>query len=195
MSNPTKNLPSGYSIQELDSTNFWPLVEEKMKAVFSDDLIFYVREVWTDDEKARLKNLADDFKYPYFFHAVMKLKDDIVGWTYGCQDSRESFYMVNSGILPEHRGRGLYTELMTHTLDVLKEKGFQRIWSRHNFDNNEIIIPKLKKGFQITGTELTDIFGALVHLTYFTNPIRKKVMSFRSGHRRPDEEVKKIFGM
>ncbi len=31
--------------------------------------------------------------------------------------------MVNSGVLPEHRGRGLYTELMSHALEILKAKG------------------------------------------------------------------------
>lgn len=191
----TENLPRGYSIEELDAESFWENVEKKMEDVFSKDLIFRVREIYSDLEREKLKELNQSFQYPYLHHAVVRNGADVVGWTWGYQDSRDSFYMVNSAILPEHRGRGLYSRLLQVTLQKLVDKGFQRIWSRHNNTNNEIIIPKLKHGFQITGTELSDIFGSLIHLTYFTNANRKKVLSFRSGHLRPDEELKKVLDL
>lgn len=191
----TDNLPKGYAIQELDSDPFWEIVEKKMEEVFANDLIFRVREIYSDLEREKLKSLNERFQHPYLHHAVIRHDKNIVGWTWVYQDSRDSFYMVNSGVLPEHRGKGLYSRLLQFTLQKLVNKGFQRIWSRHNNTNNEIIIPKLKHGFQITGTELSDVFGALVHLTYFTNPTRKKVLNFRSGHLRPESEIKKVFDL
>ena len=82
-----------------------------------------------------------------------------------------------------------------YSLQVVMQKGFQKIWSRHNYTNNEVIIPMLKRGFKITGTELTDTFGALVHLTYFPSPLRQKVLEFRAGMLKPDAELNKVFGI
>lgn len=98
--------------------------------------------------------------------------------------------MVNSAVLPAHRGRGLYSRLLEVALTTLIDKGFQRIWSRHNTTNRAILIPKLKRGFLISGTELSDVFGSLVHLTYFTNPLRRQAMDFRSGQARPQQELR-----
>jgi len=191
----TENLPTGYSIQTLEAEPFWESVEKKMELVFSNDLIFRVREIYSNLEREKLEALNQNFKHPFLFHAVLKHENEVVGWTWGYQDSRESYYMVNSGVLSEHRGRGLYSRLLQFTIEMLVEKGFQRIWSRHNNTNNEVIIPKLKQGFQITGTELSDVFGSLIHLTYFTNETRKKVLNFRSGHLRPDTEVKRALDL
>jgi hypothetical protein len=43
----------------------------------------------------------------------------------------------------------------------------------------------------ITDIELSDVFGVLVHLSYFFNPIRRKVLDVRAGQARPDAEVKR----
>ena len=98
--------------------------------------------------------------------------------------------MRNSAILPEHRRKGLYTALMCEVLDCIEKLGFQIALSRHTTTNNSIIIPKLKAGFVITSLEVSDRFGTLVHLSYFFNEQRKKVMKFRSGDLRPDTTLK-----
>lgn len=191
----TENLPFGYSIQELDSAPFWELVENKKKYIFRDNLILGRRSLYSEKEGENLKALSEGVKRSYFYHAVIWHEQEVVGWTFGYQDSPDSFYMVNSAIMPEHRGRRLYSTLLRVTLEKLLKKGFQRIWSRHTATNSEIIIPKMKQGFQITGSELSDIFGSLIHLTYFSNALRKKVLAFRSGQMRPDDEVKEILGL
>ena len=43
----------------------------------------------------------------------------------------------------------------------------------------------------ITDIELSDVFGVLVHLSYFFNPIRRKALDVRAGQARPDAEVKR----
>jgi hypothetical protein len=69
--------------------------------------------------------------------------------------------------------------------------GFHIVYSRHAATHNQVLVPKLKAGFVITGVELSDVFGVLVHLSYFFNPIRRKVLDVRAGHARPDAEVKR----
>jgi hypothetical protein len=54
-----------------------------------------------------------------------------------------------------------------------------------------VIIPKLKAGFVITSMELSDVFGLLVHLSYYTNSLRRKVLEFRTGEALPDDEVRR----
>jgi ribosomal protein S18 acetylase RimI-like enzyme len=186
-------LPEGYSIKECELEEFSKAVDGKIEQVFQDDLIFRVRDALSKSEKSKLKKLNENYAQPYRHHLLMYFKGELAGWTWGFQDSKESFYMVNSAILPEHRRQGLYLRLLDMTLEKLIEKGFQRIWSRHSSTNNSIIVPKLKKGFLITGSELSDAYGSLVHLTYFTNETRRKVMDFRVGQLRPDEELQKIF--
>lgn len=193
----TDNLPSGFGIKLCDSDEFWAAgIRKHMEIIFDDEgLILRPPDILSDTERSKLKLLNENFKHPYLYHSLLLQKGQLAGWMWGYQDSRESFYMVNSAVLPEHRGRGLYSRLLEVALGHLVEKGFQRIWSRHTTTNNAIIIPKLNRGFLITGSELSDVFGSLIHLTYFTNPIRRKTMDFRSGQLKPDDEIKKFFGI
>lgn len=55
-----------------------------------------------------------------------------------------------------------------------------------------MIIPKLQCGFVISSLELSDVFGTLVHLKYFTNKTRRKIMDYRCGLKKPDESIKKL---
>ena len=103
--------------------------------------------------------------------------------------------MRNSAVLPDHRRKGLYSALMFEVLKRTKELGFQTVVSRHVTTNNSIIIPKLKAGFVITSLEVSDRYGTLVHLTYFFNETRRKVMQFRSGDLKPDQVLKKALGI
>lgn len=182
-------LPTGYQFLDISQNDFWKKVENKMKNIFSNDLIFEARKHLSDIEKENLNRLGKNLTEVDCHYSILTFNNDVVGWTWGRQDSFESYYMVNSGILPDHRGRGLYSKMLDITLKKLSKKGYQKIWSRHNMTNNEIIIPKLKAGFFISGTELSDAFGTLVCLTYYTNPLRRKMLDFRSGHRRPDGEI------
>lgn len=189
----TENLPEGFSIVEKPGEEFWPQVTPHLTRIFDErELILRPHPLLSAREKEKLKALNAENKNVYTYHALLLKDGALAGWTWGYQDSRESFYMVNSAIFPEHRGRGLYTRLLETTVNKMVEKGFQKIWSRHNMLNNAIIASKLKKDFQITGTEINDSFGALVHMTLYTNKIRRKILQFRSGSLRPDQELKDI---
>ena len=115
-----------------------------------------------------------------------------MGWHYGFQETPTRFYMCNSAILPNHRRKGLYQQLMTQAIEMITGKGFQEIYSRHKATNNAVIIPKLKAGFIITSLQVEDVLGALIHLTYYPKKIREKILAFRVGHIRADDEIRSL---
>ena len=116
---------------------------------------------------------------------------EFIGWSFGIQENAEQYSMVNTGILPQHQGQGIYSALLPRLLGALQREGFQIVSSRHVATNNQVLVPKLKAGFVITGIEVSDVFGVLVHLSYFFNPLRRKVLDVRVGQARPDAEVKR----
>lgn len=188
----TENLPEGFLIKEFKAEEFWQLTRKTMHETFDDELNFFARDFLNKEDFQKLDAHNENFKHHYTNHRAILYGEKLAGWTWGYQDNRDSYYMVNSAILPEYRGRGLYSELLDVTLKDLTQKGFHKIWSRHIIVNNKIIAAKIKKGFVISGTEINDTFGTLVHLTYYTNKTRKKVLDFRAGYSRPDEELKRI---
>lgn len=82
--------------------------------------------------------------------------------------------------------------LLVSTLKILIEKGFSRICSSHHVNNNSIIVSKLKRGFVIEGTTLSEMAGAMVNLVYIPSRVRKKIFDFRVGQLRPDDDIKRI---
>jgi len=105
-----------------------------------------------------------------------------------------TLYMQSSAVFPEFRRAGLYTELVRKSVELGTEAGFLSIFSRHVATNNAVIIAKLKLGFRITSLELTDTFGSLVHLSYFPNKTREKMLEYRASFSKPDDEIKKLLG-
>lgn len=188
-------LPEGYEIRSMTWAEFSPLYNQHAKGIFADSQIFRYHQFLSEDEKTKFAELGQNYKGAYELNLALFYKNKFAGWCSGDQHSAEAFYMRNSAILPEHRRKGLYTALLTETLRVLTEKGFQKIYSRHNATNNPVIIPKLKAGFVISTLEVSDMFGTLVHLTYLTNPLRRKMMIYRTGDMMPDAEIKSALGL
>ena len=185
-----------YQIRSMTKEEFDPLFQKYTKLFFDDETqVFRLRDALTEEDQGRLKKLSANMGEPFELRLGVFHGSEFVGWHYGRQDSHVQFYMQNSGILPEHRRKGLYAELVKRVLEVTTEMGFQSIWSRHNVTNNSVIIPKLKHGFVITSMEVTDIFGTLIHLYYFPKEIRRKMMDYRVGQIKPDTEIKKHLGI
>lgn len=189
------SLPSGYTIREMDNESFRPLWLKHSKEVFANVPVFRAHEFLSEEEKASVKSLGENMGKPYFLRLGLFHGEEFVGWHIGHQEDRETFYMQNSAVMPSHRRKGLYSALLADVLERLRGKGFQVIYSRHNMTNNDVIIPKLKAGFLITSLELSDTFGSLVHLTYYPNPLRRKVQIYRAGDLFPDEEIRRALGI
>ncbi len=189
-------LPTGYEIKQMTTDEFAPLWNEHAPRIFDDNSqIFRFFQHLTEGERAKAQELQSLMGSPFQLRLGLFFKNEFVGWCIGNQESAETFYMRNSAIFPEHRGKGLYRALLQATLATVTEKGFQKIYSRHTATNNAVIIPKLKAGFVITSFEVSDLFGVLIHLTYFPKDIRRKMLVYRVGDMNPDDEIKDALGL
>ncbi len=187
-------MKQNYSIKELTAEEFRPLLAAHKQSVFKDTHSYEFQGILSKAELEHMKELAKATGAPYkLFLGVFDKEGQFVGWSWGLQENATTFYMVNSAILPAHRRKGLYSLLLNRCIELLSAKGFQLIYSRHCATNNSIIIPKLKVGFIISKMEIDDTFGILIHLHFYTNKGRRKIMDYRAGQLKPDEEIRKAF--
>jgi len=186
------NLKEGYEIRLMSGPEFGPLFNEYRQKLFAEDLMFQPSDACSPDELEKVDLLRKNFKDIVRIRLGLYFENHFVGWSWGYQQDVETFYMCNSAVFPEHRRKGLYTALLERIMKEAMDLGFQRLVSRHNTTNNAVIIPKLKAGFVITQLEVSEIFGTLVHLCFYPNDARNKVMKFRSGQMRPDAEINRL---
>lgn len=191
-----QHLHGEYYLHELTTDEFAPLFERYRPVVFPDSLAFRVREAFDEDERAALRALSGAFSERFELRlGIYHKRKTFVGWHIGVHMPPADYYMMSSAVLPEHRGKGVYSALLRYILGRARAQGFQRVYSRHIATNNAILIPKLKAGFVITGFELSDMHGVLVHLSYFFNPLRRQALDFRSGQRYPDAELRRYLDL
>lgn len=186
-------LPSGYEFRDLNQEEFSALQRPHAQEIFHDTSpIFEAYESVSPEEQEKWKSLGKRMGDPWQLRLGVFKGAEFVGWHFGRQAAGDKFYMQNSAVVEAHRKKGIYAALVNEVVARSTEQGFQMIYSRHMAMNNAVIIPKLKAGFFITAMELTDVFGLLIHLTYFTNPLRRKVLEFRTGETRPDDELRRL---
>lgn len=185
-------LPDGFELKKVSAEEFRPMFKINRPKLFSETFTFRYNEALSDRELESQKRLQDNMGKPYELYFILYFQGNLAGWTFGRQIDGEKFYMVNSAIMPEYRLKGLYKQLLNAVINETTNEGFQVVYSRHVATNSAVLVPKLKAGFIITSFELTDNSGLLVHLSYYTNPIRRKAMDFRSGQCSPDEELKQF---
>ena len=184
-----------FTIKSLSRDEFFPLYKKHNEIVFAEDHSLPYQDYLSDAEGKKIKALAEGcFDNPYTLNlAVFDKEGEFAGWSFGWQETPSIYYMCNSAVLPDHRRKGIYSALLEANIEILRNKGFQLIYSRHNATNNHVIIPKLKKDFIISKMEISDTFGCLIHLHYYTNKTRRKVMDYRCGEKAPDAELKRLF--
>ena len=188
-------LPKGYVVKEMPRDDFSKLFEKYAPKVFSDNLDYDPDGIDPKSAKEKFKKLSKQFISPTQYRIYLGVfhKNKFVGWSWGFQYTSTTFYMCNSAVLPAHRRKGIYTYLMNEVVKGASDQGFMSIFSRHIITNNDILILKLKMGFKITNFELSERFGNLGHLTYFPQKIRSDILDFRSGYKRPNKKLKKLF--
>lgn len=179
-----------YTLRVLDNAEFEPLFRQYRPVIFQTMLEFDVRQALSLEEQTATERLRERLSTAFRLNIGLYHHQEFIGWSFGIQESGHKYYMVNTGIFPQHQGKGIYSALLPRILGDLQREGFQIVYSRHVATNNQILVPKLKAGFVITGVEVSDVFGVTVQLSYFFNPLRRKVLDVRVGRARPDAEVK-----
>lgn len=120
--------------------------------------------------------------------------EELVGWHHARQRDERTVYMADTGFLPEHQGRGLYTRLLPHLLDAFRAAGYTLVTSHHRATNNRVIVPKLRAGFFLQGVNLYE-GGVNVALTLSLNETYREAMHVRSGWRGARGEVARRLGL
>lgn len=184
-----------YSYRLLSWDELHQMFEEHKAKVFNRSLYFDVLASLSEAEQNAITVLSENIGNPYRLSIGIYHKDEFIGWHLGKQEDSDKFFMRNTGIFPEHRNQGVYSALLPHILSTIEQKGFQVVCSRHHASNNAVIVPKLKAGFIISGFELSDKYGVLVHLSYYFNPLRRKAMQFRTGEVKPNDELRKLINL
>lgn len=182
-------------IRKLTSDEFYPLFRQNRPEMFADTLWYSSREVRTEYEQSQITHLFKGLEDVWSLHLGLYENDQLIGWSSSFAMKPNELYMMNSVVFPGHRRKGYYTLMVKEVLMEAKLAGFQTVTSQHVCTNNDVIIPKLKLNFKITGMQVMDEFGVTVSLTYFLNETRAKAMEFRSGMSKPDMELKTLFKM
>lgn len=164
-----------------DREAFKSFLNDHFPTVFATHHRIFISDMLSEDEKAAVQHLRTQFGKPGELLAYVMHGTEIIGWLLGGQADQETFYMMNTGILPAHQGKGIYTALLPKFLAYLQSLGYQKVSSRHIATHNAVIVPKLKAGFLITGMELNEQYGWLVHLTYYFNEARRAALMQRAG--------------
>ncbi|GMA15784.1 GNAT family N-acetyltransferase [Deinococcus metallilatus] len=120
--------------------------------------------------------------------------DDLIGWHHAHQQGERTVYMADTGILPEHQGRGLYSRLLPHVVEVYRQAGYTLVQSHHRATNNRVIIPKLRAGFFLQGLNLYE-GGLNVALTLSLDDTYREAMHVRSGFRQAVGETARRLGL
>ncbi len=170
-----------YVIEEMSPQEFGVLYTERVDRYFQGAMDPVPDEHFTDEEREQIATRRKATPAMLRFQWRVKLHDDIIGWTYCFQTDAETLYMCNTAIDPQHQRRGVYTALLAAVMQHAKDLGFQVITSRHKAWNNAVIIPKLKAGFIVSGVNISERFGMMVHLTYCIYEARRKAMMAKIG--------------
>ncbi|MVN87691.1 GNAT family N-acetyltransferase [Deinococcus sp. HMF7620] len=118
----------------------------------------------------------------------------VVGWQASRAWDARTAYMVNTALLPAHRGQGVYRRLLPVVMAALHAEGYPLIRSHHHLTNNAVIVPKLRAGFRFQGLQV-DEHGVMAVLLHSADPVYQAYMDVRSGLIRPWGEVARRLGL
>jgi len=183
-----------YTFRVVDSFEE-PMTSNLMREIFFEGFPSVdPKKFLTDQERQNEADLRSKIKDRYHLRIAVHCRDEFVGWTCGWQDTDNRFYMATSAVLPEHRNKGIYTQLVSAVLRITKEEGFQSVHSNHLAANNNVIIPKLKLGFVITGMEMLEFAGMMVKTAFYHHPIRRDLYLYRVGMQQPSAVIRNLLG-
>jgi len=183
------DLGSGITVEPVEKAQYDAFRGIHEPKIFPNRFDIDSRASLSLEEKLAVDRLGANLGNLYDLRLGFFNGDEMIGWSYGTQMNAETFRMVTTGIVPEFQGKGIYSSFLEYYSEHIEKKGFQILFSRHYATNNQVIVPKLRFGFIVSGFEISDQFGLLLWLSYYFNKTREKVLHVRSGLQQPDLEV------
>lgn len=186
------DLGFGVSVKPVEKTQYDEFRETNEPIIFPNRFDINCQSALSPEEKNAVDRLSANMNQFYDLRLGFFSGEQMIGWSYGIQHNADTFRMVTTGILPEFQGKGIYSSFLQFYSQHIGNQGFQILFSRHYATNNQVIVPKLRFGFIVSGFEISDQFGLLLWLSYYFNKTREKVMHARSGLQQPDAEVSNL---
>lgn len=188
----TIHLLENYYLETHSEKEVFNFVHTNGSVLFDDDIFYLPDNYYSDSEIVNKKKLSSYFPEKLCYAYLIKKEKETIG-AFVCKGiNSEEFDMWITAILPEHRRKGIYKQILKFAIEKAKELGFQKIVSQHAATNNPVIIAKLKAGFVIDGFLLNDKCGIQVTLIYYINELRNKMYRFRAGTQSVDDEIRSI---
>ncbi len=187
-----EELLPGYTIAKVSAGEFDEFYASHSGMVYPDVLQIDTDAWLSTKERADRSDLARNLQHRLSLHFLIYHGEQAIGWHCGYQIDADIFYMFETGVLSSHQRKGIYSALILWLLAKYQSLGFQKVTSQHHASNNAVIIPKLKAGFAITGFSIDEGLGLMVTMAYIINVKRMNAYTFRTGHTRPDAEIRKF---
>ena len=127
------DLESDYSIARVEKLPEAQYLEQFNSHLLQGYPVLPWQASLSHEQKQRYDSLKIGLSQRFQLKLALLHSGQMIGWSYGWHDSVHSgdFYMAGSLVLPEHRGRKLYSRLVQKILEVTKEEGFTAVRSRH----------------------------------------------------------------
>jgi GNAT superfamily N-acetyltransferase len=184
-------LPGGYTLERVDEDTYWDLHEAELREHFSPDVLFWADGLTAPTRRAaREKVIASEGADRLADYWVVRAADGALAGVFSArQRNAETFELYHVTMHPDHRGGGLYAELLDRVVAFAQELGFATTVSEHAPCNNAVLIRHLKAGFRIITMEIDPLHGASVRLAYFHDPAMLKAYEFRCGLATMDDTL------
>src|SRR5262245_34017020 len=114
-----------YTTRALDNAEFDPLFRQYRPVIFQTMLDFDVQQALSTEEHTATARLRERMGTPFRLNIGIYHHQEFIGWSFGRQESAERYYMVNTAILPQYQGKGIYSALLPRILDAVQHEGFQ----------------------------------------------------------------------
>ncbi|HEY0945841.1 MAG TPA: GNAT family N-acetyltransferase [Opitutaceae bacterium] len=188
------DLGNGYHVRAITGEAYREALARLEPRIFGDYFTFDVTRSLSNARRAQVAQWKQAQAGFYRLCLGIYFAGELVGWQVSQQVLDAGIQMLDTGLLPEHQGKGTYSRLLPHLIAEFRELGFDHILSFHRATNNAVIIPKLRAGFLIQGFQM-DEYGLTLRLLYPFNDTFRESLQVRSGERRPAGTVAELMGL
>ena len=150
-----------YSVADVRAEVWEAFITQHHERVFPHEVTLPLDGALSQQEQAKLTALRQNMAASLQLYLLVYDGEEPIGWHFGFQRNDIEYHMASTGILPEYQNRGIYSAFLRYAKARIFGEGFQYITSLHRCDNNAVLVPKLKAGFQIQA------FGFLIQPMLF----------------------------
>jgi RimJ/RimL family protein N-acetyltransferase len=172
------SLGDGVAVRLSNFDECVPFVREHYARIFHEEESSPFTQTREEPGKERYYRIAGDF-------FALELDGKTIGLVVCTPSDWSTYYIRSAAVLPEHLGKGLVVSFLRSVFQILRAAGVERVEADTAPSNLVVMRALTSLSFNVTGTVLTDRWGALVHLTRYLAEDREDVFlrQFCSGIR------------